>query len=74
MWSSNATYSSLKTSDYGKKHSETFYLSLTNLSFRDRLLMLSKDRSFILNYEVEYFNSKDNSWYTYRSGTASFSM
>ena len=74
VWSSNATYSSLKTSDYGKKHSETFYLSLTNLSFRDRLLMLSKDRSFILNYEVEYFNSKDNSWYTYRSGTVSFSM
>lgn len=74
VWASNASCASLKTSDYGKKHSETFNLSSTDLTFLDRLPMLSKERSIILNYVVEYYNSKDNSWYVFREGKNSFSI
>lgn len=74
VWASNATYASYKTSDYGKKHTQTFYLSASDLTFIDRLWIMSKDRTISLNYEVEYYNTKDSRWYTFKTGSESFSM
>ena len=74
VWASNAAYVSFNKSDIGKKYTETFYISSTDLTFINDAIMYSKDRSINLNYEVEYYNSKDNSWYTFKEGIVTFNM
>lgn len=74
MWSSNGTLQSgFKTSDYGKPRTFSYYITLSDLVYLDRNLVLSKERSIVLNYEVEYYNSKDNEWYSLKTGQETLS-
>lgn len=73
-WSNNASYASFNTADFGKEYIMTIDIVEPYWTYTDELLMCSKDRSFTLNYKVEYYNSNDSWWYIYRTGSLSFSM
>lgn len=69
LWSDKGTLQGgYKTSDYGKKKTFTYYISSSKLEDRDLNIVCSKESSITLNYMVEYYNSKDQEWYTKTSG------
>lgn len=64
IWADNGCLdSSYKTSNYRKRKTYTLYLSPTNKEWSDLFFVYSKETNITFNYELEYYNSKDEEWY-----------
>ncbi len=74
FWSSNAAYARFQTSEYGKKITNEYTVTSSDLTYFDRIMMWSMDSSITVNFKIDYYNSKDKSWYTFREVTSSFNM
>lgn len=71
MWSENGTLKTESTTYYGKKETYTKHFYSSWLADRFMGIVYSKESHITVNYEVEYYNSKDNEWYTLKSGSVS---
>lgn len=72
VWAENGCINEYSSSNIGKKETFTLYLSSTNREFYKIFWALSKSSQIVLNYDLEYYNSKDSKWHAVQSRRLTF--